>query len=202
MRMVWVRHGETLWNRENRLQGCSDIALSETGEQQARQLARNLTEQPDYIFVSPLKRTQAFAAPLAARFALTPHVHQDLCEMSFGRWEGLRYEDMDAKMQKQYAAWSIDPVANCPPGGEEAAVFARRVKRFLQKMAGELNETDTVAVVTHGGVIRVAVTLAMQMPAVAAARIKIATASATVLEYYPDNWYLDKLNDTCHLFKQ
>ena len=104
MKLIWVRHGETLWNREYRLQGLSDVALSERGQWQAERLAAAFTEQPNYIFASPLQRAQAFAAPLAARFALPVQVDDDLREMSFGQWEGLRYADMEPAMQKQFEA--------------------------------------------------------------------------------------------------
>jgi alpha-ribazole phosphatase/probable phosphoglycerate mutase len=199
MKLIWVRHGETLWNREYRLQGLSNVALSERGQWQAERLAAAFTEQPNYIFASPLQRAQAFAAPLAARFALPVQVDDDLREMSFGQWEGLRYADMEPAMQKQFEAWCNDPVTNIPPGGEGAAALAARVQNFLHMLTARLQENETAVIVTHGGIIRTAVTLAMEMPAAAAARLQIDTASVTILYYYNHCWYLAKLNDTCHL---
>lgn len=199
MRLVLIRHGETEWNKEFRLQGTSDVALSDIGNWQAEQLAEKCIYKPDHIFVSPLQRAQCFVAPLAGRYGITPAIRQELREMSFGRWEGLCYADMDPAAQLQYAAWTQDPVRNCPPDGEPASAMAIRVSGFLDDMKTTMGEEETAVVVTHGGVIRVAVTLAMEMPDRAAARLQINTASVSVLDYYAECWYLVKLNDTCHI---
>ncbi|HZK25388.1 MAG TPA: histidine phosphatase family protein [Oscillospiraceae bacterium] len=199
MKLIWVRHGETLWNRQYRLQGLSDVALSELGCRQAEQLAAAFLEKPAHIFVSPLQRAQTFAAPLATRFELPLQLDDNLREMSFGQWEGLSYAEMDQAMQKQFAAWCNDPVTNTPPAGEGAAALAARVDDFLQTLVARLEQEETAVIVTHGGVIRTAVTLAMQMPAAAAGRLQIDTASLTTLYNYNNCWYLAKLNDTSHL---
>ncbi|MCR3922224.1 MAG: histidine phosphatase family protein [Firmicutes bacterium] len=199
MKLIWIRHGETLWNREYRLQGLSDVALSETGLMQAQKLAEGFSDKPDQIYVSPLQRAQSFVAPLATRLGLQPQLCSKLREMSFGRWEGLTYAEMDEAMQQHFEAWCNDPVTTCPPEGEPADVLAKRVSNVLASMVERLAEDETAVIVTHGGVIRVAVTLAMQMPPLAAGRIQIDTASMTTLHYYNGCWYLVKLNDTSHL---
>lgn len=199
MRFIWVRHGETLWNREFRLQGTSDVALSEDGLRQAGLLAAAFTEAPDRIFVSPLQRARAFAAPLADRFGVQPKVVEELREMSFGQWEGLRYEDMDEQMQKAFELWCEDPVYTCPPGGEAAAGLAGRVRQAIELMVAGSEPQQTAAVFTHGGVIRVAVTLLMEMPPAAAGRMQIDTGSVTILDFTGGRWRLVKLNDTGHL---
>ena len=199
MRVIWIRHGETLWNKEFRLQGTSDVALSEVGLTQAESLATRLRAIPTQIYVSPLQRTQAFAAPLANRHEVTVQLLADLREMSFGRWEGLRYADMDHQMQKAYEAWYADPVAIYPPGGESLTCLQGRVQTAMDYIALHSGSEETVVAVTHGGIIRAAVTLAMQMPLATVSRIHIDTASATILDFYNGSWSLVKLNDTSHL---
>ncbi|HHX74138.1 MAG TPA: histidine phosphatase family protein [Firmicutes bacterium] len=201
MRLVLVRHGETEWNREFRLQGTSDVHLSDLGRWQSQQLATQFAGTPHRLFSSPLLRAREFAAPLAERYGLPVETSEDLREMSFGRWEGLRYADMEPADQELFEKWCLDPVQTCPPGGEPAAALAERVSRFLERIKRELAEEEVAVAVTHGGIIRTAVTLAMQMPPAAAGGMQIHTASVTVLDYYASTWHLVKLNDTCHLTK-
>jgi broad specificity phosphatase PhoE len=199
MRLIWIRHGETLWNREFRLQGTSDVELSLKGVRQAECLAEHIADRPVKLYTSPLKRTQTFAAPLAQKFALTPVVLDELREMSFGRWEGLRYADMDPQMQHWFEKWCADPVNVCPPEGEAAITMAGRVRIAIEKIRNNTRENDRVAIVTHGGVIRVAVTLLMGMPPETAGRLQIDPGSVTVTDNFAGNWRLAGLNDTCHL---
>ena len=140
-----------------------------------------------------------FAAPLAARLGVQPQICNDLREISFGHWEGLRYADMDAATQKLYLSWCNDPVNYTPPAGEAIQTVRERVANFMQKTIETLSEEEAAVIVTHGGIIRVAVTLALQMPAAAAGRLQVDTASLTIMYYYGGLWYLSKLNDTAHL---
>lgn len=199
MRFIFVRHGETAWNREFRLQGTSDVPLNSLGARQAEAVAACFPQRPDILFVSPLARAAGFAAPLAARFSLAPVVLPELREMSFGRWEGLRYEDMDGEAQKQFELWYADPVNTCPPGGEAVAVLRARIQSAVEKMAAGTGEGQTAAVFTHGGVVRVAVTMLMGLPPKTAGRLQIDPGSLTVLDFLGGCWRLVRLNDTCHL---
>jgi phosphoserine phosphatase len=199
MRLLWIRHGETLWNREFRLQGVSDVELSEKGMEQARRLARDLREEPVRLFVSPLLRTRSFAAPLAERFSLSPVILADLREMSFGRWEGLRYEDMDETLQQSFAEWCRNPVDVCPPGGEPFSAVTDRAQAALRVITMQMRQGETAAVVTHGGIIRAVVTMLMEMPPAGAGRLSIEPASVTVMDCPAGQWHLVRLNDTGHL---
>lgn len=199
MKLIWIRHGETNWNREFRLQGCSDVELSAEGRRQAECFASRFPDKPDKIYTSSLKRAQAFSAPLASRFALIPTVLPELREMSFGRWEGLRYADMDHEMQFLFEKWCADPVNTCPPGGEAGISLAHRVRKAVEIIMSETATTETAILFTHGGVIRVAVAMLMEMAPTAAARLQIDTGSLTVLEYQADRWRLIRFNDICHL---
>ena len=200
MKLIWVRHGETLWNEQFRLQGLSDVKLNEKGHWQARRLADVLSKQQfSQIFVSPLCRAREFAAPLAAGIGIQPQVCDDLREISFGRWEGLRYAEMDAATQKLYLSWCNNPAAFTPPAGEAIQDVRARVANFMLKITKTLGAEETAVIITHGGIIRVAVTLALQMPITAAGKLLIDNASLTTMYFYASSWYLNKLNDTAHL---
>jgi broad specificity phosphatase PhoE len=199
MRLIWIRHGETIWNREFRLQGTSDVALSDIGLKQAEQLAAGLQEKPVKLFVSPLSRTMSFAKPLSKCLGLIPHMLDDLRELSFGRWEGLRYQDMDDELRGWFERWCIDPVNVCPPDGESTASLAARVWSAVDHIHGKMGEGETAAIVTHGGVVRVAVTELMGMRPEAAGRLSIDPGSVTITDYVADHWRLVRLNDIAHL---
>lgn len=198
-RLILIRHGETLWNREFRLQGSTDVPLSELGEDQARRLAHSFPVKPAAIFVSPLTRTQSFAAPLVSRFGLKVQIVENLREMSFGRFEGLRYEDMDESLQQAFENWSEDPVKNTAPDGESIAALTGRVRQAAEDICAGLDEGAIAAAVTHGGVIRAIVATLMDMPLIAVGRIQIYPGSLTILDKMDDHWKLVRLNDTCYL---
>ncbi|MBT9168042.1 MAG: putative phosphoserine phosphatase 2 [Syntrophomonadaceae bacterium] len=199
MKLFWIRHGETAWNRELRLQGSSDVELSAKGRRQAACLAARFADKPDKIFTSSLRRAQTFSEPLASRFGLVPTVLPELREMSFGLWEGMRYADMNHEMQALFEKWYEDPISTCPPGGESGASLAQRVQKAVETIMAETAATETAVLITHGGVIRVAVAMLMGMAPAAAACIQIDTGSVTVLEHLSGHWRLLLLNDTCHL---
>ena len=199
-RLILVRHGETLWNREHRLQGTSDQALSDCGHDQAERLAAALPGPVAKIYVSPLLRTHQFAAPLAARFNLVPEVLEELREMSFGHLEGLTYAEMDDDRRQIFESWLHNPVRYSMPGGETMRVLSRRVGRAVQKMTdGSMEKGTPVVAVSHGGVIRVAVARLLGMKLTVIPRVQVETGSITVLEKAGSVWRLLLLNDTCHL---
>jgi broad specificity phosphatase PhoE len=198
-RLIWVRHGETLWNRESRLQGSSETALSDAGRRQAEMLAGAVGGPLHAVFTSPLARAGTFAAPLCARHKLEPVILPELKEMCFGLWEGKTYAEMDADNQRMFIQWRRDPESFPPPQGETLEQVACRARGALTKITAALEQDMTAAVVTHGGVIRVMLASLLGMHLAAAAQLRISPASVTVLELVADRWELALLNDTCHL---
>ena len=93
-----VRHGETDWNRQNRLQGIEDIELNETGRRQSTECADSFTGIPiDRILSSPLKRAKKTADIMAARMGIAPVIiEQELTERDFGKLSGLTFEERQA----------------------------------------------------------------------------------------------------------
>jgi alpha-ribazole phosphatase/probable phosphoglycerate mutase len=196
-RLILIRHGETLWNREYRLQGTSDTELSEKGRQQAETLAATFPGPVHKIYLSPQRRAVQSGAPLAARFNLEPEVLEELREMSFGRLEGLTYSEMDGELRGSFDAWLRNPSLYRVPGGESLQMLSRRVGRAVSKMTDGLEEEQTVVAVSHGGVIRMAVLRLLSMRMSVMPRLRIDLGSVTILERSGGIWRLVLLNDTC-----
>lgn len=152
-----VRHGETDWNVEGRLQGQKDIALNGRGRAQAeavgRELARLHPEVTGFDFVSsPLLRAQETMRILRTALRLEPGhytVDDDLRELTFGSWEGFTWNEVRDHDPVGAAGREADKWAFVPPGGENYAMLAERIAGWLGTI-----ERPTLAV-THGGVARV-----------------------------------------------
>ena len=155
--MLW-RHGQTVWNFEDRFQGQTDIPLNETGVSQAGRAARLLAAlQPDAIFCSDLGRATATAAPLARITGLPVTVEKDLRERHGGVWEGLTGPEIRARYPAEFQTWS-------PPDGETTAVVADRVCNALTRIADSLPPGSLAVIVSHGAAIRLGMSKFLGLP--------------------------------------
>ncbi len=158
--LYFARHGETDWNRERRLQGQHDIPLNALGRVQATrcgELMRGLLESSgrsagDYDYISsPLGRTRETMELIRAGIGLDPEAYRTdarLMEMSFGRWEGFTYADLQVREAAGLAERERDKWGFVLPGGESYAQLETRVRGWYESM-----ERDSV-VTAHGGVCR------------------------------------------------
>jgi broad specificity phosphatase PhoE len=145
--LLLVRHGETDWNADGRLQGQTDRALSEYGRRQARQLAAELAgEELEAIYASDLSRARETAEIVGERLRLSVVLNADLREKNWGTWEGLTAVERD---RVEFA-------------GESTEEHRKRVLGALRRIA-ERHSGGRVLVVTHGGSIRRVQTAALGM---------------------------------------
>lgn len=153
--LLLIRHGETAWNAEHRIQGRLDVPLSTTGVWQSGRLAERLaSEQIDAIISSDLARAWMTGLPLADARGLSMLPEPRLRERMFGIFEGKTLEDIAAEHPEEFAAWRARDADWRIPGGESAAEFIGRVLEAMQEIA-EKHAGRMVAVVTHGGVLDV-----------------------------------------------
>jgi len=151
--LIVIRHGETAWNREKRMQGTTDTLLSDIGRAQAQALGRRLAEREfDGLYSSDLSRARDTARAIAERTGCELVTDPRLQERRFGIFEGLthaeiasRYPDELARFQSRDPDWTV-------PGGESAAAFMRRCLGCLEELAGRHRRREIV-VVTHGLVL-------------------------------------------------
>ena len=155
-RIFLVRHGQSTWNDEMRIQGQEDPPLSARGQAQAEALADRLGGQRFTAFyASDLRRCQQTAAPLAARLGISPTLRQDLREVMLGDWEGMTSAELSERDPERWRQWTVAPSWDIVPNSEGSRAFEERVADAIESIFAAHPEGDVV-VVTHGGVIQVA----------------------------------------------
>ncbi|MDP1721645.1 MAG: histidine phosphatase family protein [Candidatus Gottesmanbacteria bacterium] len=201
--LIVIRHGETKWNTERRMQGQTDIPLNLMGIKQAERMAKQLKMYPIQSFYSsPLKRAHRTARIIHALHDDAPlHLHDDLKERSFGVGEGMTYDEIT----RQFPVMAFDrswdhPYAQIPEGERLIDVYRRGI-RFMDELV-ENERGKTVAVIAHGVIIRCIISYLMDLPLNANMFYKLNNTSLTVIRLprlgSPE---LHVLNHTLHLEK-
>ena len=198
-RLILARHGETEWNSAFRFQGRTDVPLGERGLAQAELLALRLAKVPlDRIYSSPLARAHKTASVVAGMNENTGEVTaiEEFSEMSFGRWEGLRIDEVQEIYPVLYSSWRDDPSSTVPPGGESFSDLVSRVGRGLQEILSR--DGDTLLVVCHGGTIRAALSFLAGIPSTSAWKFRMDNCSISAVDLTPDRTTLRYVNDALH----
>jgi probable phosphoglycerate mutase len=152
-RILAIRHGQTAWNADSRIQGHTDIALDDTGLWQAGRLAQALADEDlDVLYSSDLSRARQTAAPLAARKGLAVRLDIGLRERAFGEFEGLSFAQIEQRWPAQAAAWRRRDPDFGARGGELLRDFRDRVVVTADRLA-RAHRGQSIALVTHGGVL-------------------------------------------------
>ena len=156
--IVLVRHGETDWNRDNRFQGHADPPLNDTGREQARALATDLsTESFAAAYTSPLRRAAETASILAGSLRVDAVPDASLMEVDVGSWSGLTRIEVEARFPEGFARWL--EYGHGWDDGETYDALGARVVSGLADIA-ERHPNGVVLAVTHGGPIRSALAAA------------------------------------------
>jgi broad specificity phosphatase PhoE len=200
-RLIVVRHGETLLNREYRYVGAGDYLLSERGQQQAAQLAEALSGFPIVaVYSSPLLRAYCTAEPIAAKHGLAVQVLSGLREGSFGSWEGMSRAEVLARSpedQQLLLAWERDPCL-APPGGESLAMVCKRALATVEQLA-QVHAEQTIVLVSHVVVIKALLCTALEVPLTSSSRLFLDPATISVIDWHPLYPLLRLLNSHAHL---
>ncbi|MEV4356386.1 histidine phosphatase family protein [Nonomuraea sp. NPDC004186] len=157
-RIVCLRHGQTLWNVEQRFQGHSDIPLDETGIAQAARAASLLASlRPTLVVSSDLQRANDTALALARVVGLDVSVDKDFRERGGGEWEGLTRDEIASRWPEEYVAWEA-------PGGEPVADVATRVAGAMRRWAAKLDDDGLLVVASHGAALRLGICELLGLP--------------------------------------
>lgn len=198
-RLLLVRHGESIWNREHRIQGQLDPPLSDDGRRQAARLGRRLAGRRFAGFYSSdLKRALETSQAIGQAAGAQPTPMLELREIFLGEWEGLRTDEIAERYPEAWARWRREPSWDLVPGGEGAAPFESRVGSAFDQIFERHRDGD-VLVVTHGGVIQVALHQAVGRPSHGLFPFRIQNASISVIERRDGRLIVSGVNDVGHL---
>ena len=196
--VVLVRHGETEWNRDQRVQGHLDVPLSERGVEQAERLAAWIKDEPtDAVLTSDLQRARVTAEILAAG-RVPVLLEARLREGRFGLFEGLTGAEARASYPEEYRAWREDAIRHRPPGGETLEDLQRRCMEALAERLPAY-PGETVLVVAHGGPIRVMVCGLLELPMSVYPRLRVENTAVTRILFTERGAILAGFNETAHL---
>ena len=194
-----VRHGETEWNAQGRIQGHTDISLSEIGIQQARLVAQRLAGVSlDVAYSSDLKRSAETAREILGQRSTPLHTTPRLREFNKGVFEGLTPEETGQRYPELYAASQVNDLDFAPPGGESIRQTSARMNAFMTELRMR-HPDENVLIVGHGGALRAGFVALMELPLEANWRFLMTNCGLSVLDIYPDNAVLRLYNDTSHL---
>ena len=201
MKLLITRHGETEWNTIHRYQGQSDIPLNEMGIKQAEQIARRLAkEKIDAIYSSDLSSAVDTAKSIADMQEHTPVIQADARwrELSFGDWEGLNHEEINAKWHDEVTKWYADQVNSSLPNGETILQLAKRVQSALDELKNK-HKDETVLVVSHSGAIQTLLCLTLGVDLSRYWQFRVLQASLTIISFHEGSAILNLFNDISHM---
>ena len=197
--LLFIRHGETDWNRQQRFQGQIDVPLNEVGHLQAQRLAERLAHEPhDRLVASDLLRTRETAAPLAAAWGLPPDLHKGLREQSFGVLEGLDVPTIQARHADLWARWLEHEADFALPGGESLREFHARVLSAVRELA-ESYRGQRLAIITHGGVLDMLWRTAHGLPIHGLRTCEIPNTGLNRLRWKDGSLQIERWADAAHL---
>lgn len=164
-KVLLMRHGQTMWNLEKRFQGNDDSPLTEEGKRQAVLVSKRLQgDNIKAIFCSPRNRAVLTATPTAKKLSLPIYEHHGLTEISLGKWEGKKYDEIKNLYPGEYEAFFNDPASFAGVDGGESLIQVRdRAVEALEEIAHNHNG-NTVLVVSHAITIRLLLTFYMKKP--------------------------------------
>ncbi len=202
-RIIAVRHGETAWNVETRIQGQLDIALNAKGAWQAKRLAQALAEEPiDHIYSSDLARAQATARAVAedraGTCAATVQLDAGLRERCFGSFEGQTWADIETRWPEESRRWRQRDPDFAPPGGETPRQIQARVQNAVNTIAAR-HTGQLIMLVAHGGVLDMLYRLATNQELHAPRTWELGNASINRLLWTPQALTLVGWSDSRHL---
>ena len=200
-RILAIRHGETAWNVDTRIQGQLDIGLNEKGRAQAQLLARSLAEREPLqaIYASDLARAWHTAQAVGQAQGLTVLPHTGLRERAFGDFEGRTFNEIEAELPEHARHWRQRTPDWAPPGaGESLLALRERVLATVDALAAR-HLGEQIALVAHGGVMDVLYRAATRLDVQAARTWQLPNTAVNRLLWTPEGLSLVGWADTTHL---
>ena len=198
-RLFIARHGETVWNREGRIQGHTDVGLSERGVEQARLLGRRLGNMAiDAAYASDLSRASETATIALEGRAVPFYPTFRLREYHKGTFEGLTEPELRTRYPSEYPGYVAKDLDYAPEGGESTRDVSVRMTEVINEIK-DRHLGENVLVVGHGGSLRAAMMALLGMSMDANWRFVFGNCTLTIVDTYHDNAVLRLFNDGSHL---
>ena len=199
MKLILVRHCETYWNEERRVQGGdSDIELNDTGLEQAKKLAAFLENEPvTAILSSPMQRTIATAKIIASQHQLPVEIAQGLRELKVGELEGMPVSNLTTTFSQFLMQWWQDRGAMKLPNGESLIELQQRAWKVIEGLL-EKHKDGTVVVVSHYFVTLAIIFKALDLPLDCFTKFKVDPGGVSILEFWHLGTRLVTFNDTSY----
>ena len=200
-RILAIRHGETAWNVDTRIQGHLDIPLNDTGLQQARWLAEALAERDQIhaVYASDLSRAHVTAQTIADAAGLAVSTHLGLRERHFGDFQGRTFAEIEAELPEHAHHWRKRTPEWSPPGAGESLIAVReRVLASVDELAAR-HVGEQIVLVAHGGVMDVLYRAATRLELQAPRTWLLPNTAVNRLLWTPEGLSLVGWADTTHL---
>ena len=195
-RLYLIRHGEVEKAYHRVFGGRIDMELSPLGHEQVKALARFLrAAPPDVLYASPMMRVRQTLAPLAEETGLKPVLMEGLREVDFGTWTGLSWDEVQQKHGVSAFSWLHQLEDGTIERAETVKEFRRRVESSLDQILAEA-AGKTIAVICHGGVIRMLLSILQDLPFRKMSIFEIEYASVTKIHHRPSKREIEFLNLT------
>jgi 2,3-bisphosphoglycerate-dependent phosphoglycerate mutase len=198
-RIIAIRHGETTWNVDTRIQGQLDIPLNSTGRRQAERMALALGDEPiTAIYASDLSRAWETAQYLGRALDVPVSKEEALRERGFGDFEGKTFAEIEALLPDQSLRWRKRDPEFAPAGGESLLALRSRVVAAAERLAAE-HPGELIALVGHGGVMDVLYRAATRLDLQAPRTWALGNTAINRLLWSPQGFTLVGWADTQHL---
>lgn len=198
-RVIAIRHGETAWNVDTRIQGQLDVPLNDTGRWQARRLAGAVADEGiAAVYSSDLLRAYDTAREVAAACGRDVITQTGLRERHFGSFEGFSWKEIEERWPADSERWRKRDLDFAPAGGETLRAFYERSVRTATRLAAA-HAGQTIALVAHGGVMDCLYRAASRIDLQAPRSWQLGNASINRLLYTPNGFSLIGWSDNLHL---
>ena len=198
-RILAIRHGETLWNVDSRIQGHLDIGLNDTGRWQAERLGLALKDESiAAIYASNLSRAYDTALAVSRHTGVPVQAEPGLRERSFGEFEGRTFAEIETELPAQAQRWRQRDPAFTPAGGESLLMLEARVLSVAARLAAQ-HPGEQIALFAHGGVMDILYRAATRLDLQAARTWALGNTAVNRLLWSPEGFSLVGWADVQHL---
>jgi probable phosphoglycerate mutase len=198
-RILAIRHGETLWNVDSRIQGHLNIGLNDTGRWQAERLGMALKDEPiAAIYASDLSRAHDTALAVSRHTGVPVRPEPGLRERCFGEFEGRTFAEIETELPEQAQRWRQRDPTFTPAGGESLLMLEARVLSVASRLAAQ-HPGEQIALFAHGGVMDILYRAATRLDLQAARTWALGNTAVNRLLWSPEGFSLVGWADVQHL---